>query len=203
MVNQFMPLLASSTVTEAATAATEEGKQVIIPIESGVPTLAETIADLGVMIVISAIVLIFLIRSLNAMLDQSKQVSSTIVPKLNEIPYSINQVKAALAEHLSAHNISTNKQLSAIELRLDHITKDIERISRELDQRREADSDIMLQMEKIEGILLVIQTNLGIQPESKFYRNGKRKRSTTPKKKPVVDTKNNETEVNEDSGEES
>lgn len=146
----------------AETTAPVTNSGVIVSTEVPMTELVQQIADLGIMIVISAVVVIFVIKVMTLLIDQTKQSNSTILPKLDTIDYSINQAKSTIIENISAHNISANKQLSAIDLKIDRVSSDLDRIDRDLDRRYEAQQNTMVQLEKIEGVLLVIQSKMGI-----------------------------------------
>lgn len=188
-----------TTAAEDTTNAAEEIHKAFIIGDSGVSSMVETIGNLGIMIVIAAVVVLFLIRVLNTLLDQTKQTSATIVPKLNDIPYSINQMKTAIAEQISAHNISSNKQLSSIDLRLDHISSNLERVDRELDQTQMSQQDIAMQLEKIEGMIYVIQSFIGIKTDPDYFRSKHQSRIDSKSEK--EETKNDTTKENNESGE--
>lgn len=171
-----LPPTETTAVVEAATDTAQEVHKAFIIGDTGISSMVETIGNLGIMVVIAAVVVAFLIRVLNTLLDQTRQSSTTIVPKLNDIPYSINQMKTAIAEQISAHNISSNKQLSSIDLRLDHISSSLERVDRELDQLQMNQQDIALQLEKIEGMIYVIQSYIGIKTDPNYFRSKRQSR---------------------------
>ena len=152
-----LPPTETTAAVEAVTDTAQEVHKAFIIGDTGVSSMVETIGNLGIMVVIAAVVVAFLIRVLNTLLDQTRQSTTTIVPKLNDIPYSINQMKTAIAEQISAHNISSNKQLSSIDLRLDHISSSLGRIDRELDQLQMNQQDIALQLEKIVLSVTILQ----------------------------------------------
>ena len=107
-------LLLSKGAAETTAPVTNSG--ITVPTEVPMTELVQQIADLGIMIVISAVVVIFVIKVMTLLIDQTKQSNSTILPKLDTIDYSINQAKSTIIENISAHNISDNKQLSEIDL---------------------------------------------------------------------------------------
>ena len=194
-----LPPTETTAVVEAATDTAQEVHKAFIIGDTGISSMVETIGNLGIMIVIAAVVVAFLIRVLNTLLDQTRQSSTTIVPKLNDIPYSINQMKTAIAEQISAHNISSNKQLSSIDLRLDHISSSLERVDRELDQLQMNQQDIALQLEKIEGMTYVIQSYIGIKTDPNYFRSKRQSRMSDNSES--EETKNDTVDENKESGE--
>ena len=194
-----LPPTETTAVVEAATDTAQEVHKAFIIGDTGISSMVETIGNLGIMIVIAAVVVAFLIRVLNTLLDQTRQSSTTIVPKLNDIPYSINQMKTAIAEQISAHNISSNKQLSSIDLRLDHISSSLERVDRELDQLQMNQQDIALQLEKIEGMIYVIQSYIGIKTDPNYFRSKRQSRMSDNSES--EETKNDTVDENKESGE--
>ena len=191
-----LPPTETTAVVEAATDTAQEVHKAFIIGDTGISSMVETIGNLGIMVVIAAVVVAFLIRVLNTLLDQTRQSSTTIVPKLNDIPYSINQMKTAIAEQISAHNISSNKQLSSIDLRLDHISSSLERVDRELDQLQMNQQDIALQLEKIEGMIYVIQSYIGIKTDPNYFRQLRMSDNSESE-----ETKNDTVDENKESGE--
>lgn len=194
-----LPPTETTAVVEAATDTAQEVHKAFIIGDTGISSMVETIGNLGIMVVIAAVVVAFLIRVLNTLLDQTRQSSTTIVPKLNDIPYSINQMKTAIAEQISAHNISSNKQLSSIDLRLDHISSSLERVDRELDQLQMNQQDIALQLEKIEGMTYVIQSYIGIKTDPNYFRSKRQSRMSDNSES--EETKNDTVDENKESGE--
>lgn len=194
-----LPPTETTAVVEAATDTAQEVHKAFIIGDTGISSMVETIGNLGIMVVIAAVVVAFLIRVLNTLLDQTRQSSTTIVPKLNDIPYSINQMKTAIAEQISAHNISSNKQLSSIDLRLDHISSSLERVDRELDQLQMNQQDIALQLEKIEGMIYVIQSYIGIKTDPNYFRSKRQSRMSDNSES--EETKNDTVDENKESGE--
>ena len=108
-------------------------------------------------------------------------------------------MKTAIAEQISAHNISSNKQLSSIDLRLDHISSSLGRIDRELDQLQMNQQDIALQLEKIEGMIYVIQSYIGIKPDPNYFRSKRQLRMSDNSES--EETKNDTVDENKESGE--
>ena len=194
-----LPPTETTAVVEAATDTAQEVHKAFIIGDTGISSMVETIGNLGIMVVIAAVVVAFLIRVLNTLLDQTRQSSTTIVPKLNDIPYSINQMKTAIAEQISAHNISSNKQLSSIDLRLDHISSSLERVDRELDRLQMNQQDIALQLEKIEGMIYVIQSYIGIKTDPNYFRSKRQSRMSDNSES--EETKNDTVDENKESGE--
>ena len=194
-----LPPTETTAVVEAATDTAQEVHKAFIIGDTGISSMVETIGNLGIMVVIAAVVVAFLIRVLNTLLDQTRQSTTTIVPKLNDIPYSINQMKTAMAEQISAHNISSNKQLSSIDLRLDHISSSLERVDRELDQLQMNQQDIALQLEKIEGMIYVIQSYIGIKTDPNYFRSKRQSRMSDNSES--EETKNDTVDENKESGE--
>lgn len=194
-----LPPTETTAVVEAATDTAQEVHKAFIIGDTGISSMVETIGNLGIMVVIAAVVVAFLIRVLNTLLDQTRQSSTTIVPKLNDIPYSINQMKTAIAEQISAHNISSNKQLSSIDLRLDHISSSLGRVDRELDQLQMNQQDIALQLEKIEGMIYVIQSYIGIKTDPNYFRSKRQSRMSDNSES--EETKNDTVDENKESGE--
>ena len=194
-----LPPTETTAAVEAVTDTAQEVHKAFIIGDTGISSMVETIGNLGIMVVIAAVVVAFLIRVLNTLLDQTRQSTTTIVPKLNDIPYSINQMKTAIAEQISAHNISSNKQLSSIDLRLDHISSSLGRIDRELDQLQMNQQDIALQLEKIEGMIYVIQSYIGIKTDPNYFRSKRQLRMSDNSES--EETKNDTVDENKESGE--
>ena len=82
---------------------------------SVIEELITFIADNGVMIVISAVVIYFLERVLNNMLNQNSQMVSQLSPKISELEELLNNLIVKFNESEARQNLSMNKQFSEIQ----------------------------------------------------------------------------------------
>lgn len=137
------------------------------------PDIIEQIANLGLMLVVSSVVVYFMIRVMNSLLEHSKQTISQIIPKLESCINALSDMKNVLMGALNTHNTSVNKTLRDIEgmlkelsdkidNKIDDVNSDIETINGSLEKAVDRQSDILIQLEKIEGVLHTIRVQLNM-----------------------------------------
>lgn len=133
------------------------------------PDIIEQVANLGLMVVVSAVVVYFMIRVMNSLLDHSKQ----IIPKLENCINALSDVKNVLMSTLNTHNTSVNKTLRDIEAmlkeindkidnKIENVNSDIETINDNIEKTVDKQSNILIQLEKIEGVLYTIRVQLNM-----------------------------------------
>lgn len=120
-----------------------------------IPDLIKTISDVGIMIVLSAVMVLFLMKVLTVLLDQTKKASDELLPKIRELADKITETQSQLSTLIMNHNQSSNKKLSALEIQLNQIIEKANRLEARLD---DCDSDhkaILIEAEKLEGLIHV------------------------------------------------
>lgn len=137
------------------------------------PDIIEQVANLGLMVVVSAVVVYFMIRVMNSLLDHSKQTISQIIPRLENCINALSDVKNVLMSTLNTHNASVNKTLRDIEAmlkeindkidnKIENVNSDIETINDNIEKTVDKQSDVLIQLEKIEGVLYTIRVQLNM-----------------------------------------
>lgn len=80
------------------------------------------LSDNGVMLVICAVVVYFLVKVLNSLLVQNERVNAQIVPQLTEIKSQITDILVKINEVASRRTITQNRQLSEMKENERHVT---------------------------------------------------------------------------------
>ena len=80
------------------------------------------LSDNGVMLVICAVVVYFLVKVLNSLLVQNERVNAQIVPQLTEIKSQITDILVKINEVESRRTITQNRQLSEMKENERHVT---------------------------------------------------------------------------------
>lgn len=144
-----------------------------IGVVMSLPDIIEQVANLGLMLIVSSVVVYFMIRVMNSLLEHSKQTVLQIIPKLESCINTLGDVKNVLMSTINTHNTSVNKTLCDIEATLkelsdkidnkvDGVNGDIETINGSIEKTVDRQSDILIQLEKIEGVLYTIRVQLNI-----------------------------------------
>lgn len=92
----------------------------------------QLIADNGIMIIISSIVVYFLAKVLNSMLKQNNQVISQILPKIDEMEDTMTDVIIKNNEADTKRNLSINKQYGEIQTSTKKITDQIKTVEQDI-----------------------------------------------------------------------
>ena len=95
---------------------------------------AKVIADLGMTVVISAVVLVFLGRVLNTMVRQVDTTYQSILPELKKISDDIASAKNIIVEGLSNHNTVASKRLYEIRADVSSMEKNIQHLVERFDE---------------------------------------------------------------------
>lgn len=91
-------------------------KQILLTTDiSVIEELVTFVSENGIMLVISSVVVYFLIRVLNAMLDQNSQLVSKVLPEITDIKGSITELMVKYNESEARHNLLINKQFSEVQ----------------------------------------------------------------------------------------
>lgn len=91
-------------------------KQILLTTDiSVIEELVTFVSENGIMLVISSVVVYFLIRVLNAMLDQNSQLVSKVLPEITDIEESITELMVKYNESEARHNLLINKQFSEVQ----------------------------------------------------------------------------------------
>ena len=110
--------------------------------------LVTFISENGIMLVISAVVVYFLIRVLNAMLDQNSQLVSKVLPEVTDIEESITELMVKYNEAEARHNLLINKQFSEVQsLEKDTLNR-LKSINKELASINSSLKDLSDEIEK-------------------------------------------------------
>lgn len=92
-------------------------------------SIAKTIADLGVTIVICAVILIFLTRILNTMVNHVNTTYESILPKIETINDAITDSQNAIISAITGHNTSSNTKLYELRSDVNKAQADLEKLS--------------------------------------------------------------------------
>lgn len=99
---------------------------------SVVTELIKFISDNGIMIVICAVVIYFLIRVLNSMLEQNSQVVTQILPKISEIQSSLTDMLIKYNESETRRTLSVNKHFSDVQSGENDLLAKLKNVNKEL-----------------------------------------------------------------------
>lgn len=91
----------------------------------------EMISNLGITIVISAGVVVFIFKLLTMLLKQNQKMVEDIMPRIAELEKSIEKNKSDMMGAITNHNTHTQTILHTMETELKSIDKRIERIDNE------------------------------------------------------------------------
>ena len=94
--------------------------------------LITLIEDNGVMMVISAVVIYFLVRVLNSMLAQNSQVVNQIIPQIQQIQDTLSDMLIKYNESETRRSLSVNKQFSDVQNEEKDIMNRLKAINREI-----------------------------------------------------------------------
>lgn len=119
------------------------------------PNLIKTISDAGIMIVLSAVTVLFLMKVLTILLDQTKKASDELLPKIIGLADKITETQSQLSNLIMNHNQSTNKKLSALEIHLNQLNEKANRLESRLDNCDNDHESILIEVEKLEGLIRV------------------------------------------------
>lgn len=120
-----------------------------------IPNLIKTISDVGIMIVLSAVTVLFLMKVLTIILDQTKKASDELLPKIRGLTDKITETQSQLSNLIMNHNQSTNKKLSALEIHLNQLNEKANRLESRLDNCDNDHESILIEVEKLEGLIRV------------------------------------------------
>ena len=120
-----------------------------------IPNLIKTISDAGIMIVLSAVTVLFLMKVLTILLDQTKKASDELLPKIRGLTDKITETQSQLSNLIMNHNQSTNKKLSALEIHLNQLNEKANRLESRLDNCDNDHESILIEVEKLEGLIRV------------------------------------------------
>ncbi len=90
------------------------------------PELIEKVGNLGIMLVISTVIVLFVMKMLSVLLRQNEQTVSSILPRINEVADLVSGVKRDLIEIVSTHNLSSNKQFFEAATKINTLQNQIE-----------------------------------------------------------------------------
>ena len=120
-----------------------------------IPDLIKTISDVGIMVVLSAVTVLFLMKVLTILLDQTKKASDELLPKIRELADKITETQSQISNLITSHNQSSNKKLSALELQLNQLIEKANRLESRLDDCDNDHKAILIAAEKLEGLIHV------------------------------------------------
>ena len=120
-----------------------------------IPNLIKTISDVGIMIVLSAVTVLFLMKVLTILLDQTEKASDELLPKIRGLADKITETQSQLSNLIMNHNQSTNKKLSALEIHLNQLNEKANRLESRLDNCDNDHESILIEVEKLEGLIRV------------------------------------------------
>lgn len=110
------------------------------------PDLIEKIGNLGIMLVISSVIVLFIIKVLSVLLQQNEQTISSILPRINAVVDLISEIKRDLTEVISTHNLNSNKQFFEASTKLNSIQTQIENMDDRMRLAESNTADIVAQL---------------------------------------------------------
>ena len=132
----------------------------------------EAISNVGIMIVLSAVIVLFLMKVLTMLLDQTKKANNEILPKIESLSSKIVDTQSQLSNLIMNHNQSSNKKLSALELQLNQIAEKADRLESRLDDCDNDHKAILIAAEKLEGLIYVRNASAGKDSDTKKEGSG-------------------------------
>ena len=115
---------------------------------STVKDLVSFISDNGIMMVISGVVIYFLIKVLNSLLDQNNQVIQQILPQINDIQDTLTDMLVRYNEAESRRLLSVNKQFSEVQTLEKDIMNKIKLVNKELTSINHSLAELVTEIEK-------------------------------------------------------
>lgn len=92
------------------------------------PELLQELSDLGILVSIGLIVVIFVVKILDFLLTQAKTVNNSISPKMNMILDMLTTMKTEIIGTVTAHNTSANGTFLRILNILEDLKEEVEKI---------------------------------------------------------------------------
>ena len=115
---------------------------------SVIEELVTFISENGIMLVISSVVVYFLIRVLNAMLDQNSQLVSKVLPEVTDIEESITELMVKYNEAEARQNLLINKQFSEVQSLEKDIMNRLKALNKELSSVNNSLKELTAEIEK-------------------------------------------------------
>lgn len=122
---------------------------IIVTQVSAMTEFIKFISDNGVMIVISAVVIYFLVKVLNSMLEQNAKTNAQIVPQLQKIDESIMDVMVKFGETESRRIVTQNRQMNEIKELQQSIAMEIRSIETQLNDMKKSISVIEDELKRL------------------------------------------------------
>ena len=120
-----------------------------------IPDMIKAISDVGIMIVLSAVTVMFLMKVLTILLDQTKKASEELLPKIRELGDKLSETQSQVSNLIMNHNQSSNKKLSALEIQINQLIEKANRLESRLDDCDKDHKAILIEAEKLEGLIHV------------------------------------------------
>ena len=118
-------------------------------------SVIKLVADYGITAVISVVVVIFLIKVLNTLLEQSTNAIQQIIPRIDALNSSIEALKSTVVGAITSHNAASNKLLHEVDNDVKSVNSEIDDLDHRIDNVDGKLTDILVQLEKIEGLIYV------------------------------------------------
>lgn len=128
------------------------------------PEIVKEISDLGILLGIGVIIVVFVAKILDFLLGQAKTVSNSVEPKLNKILTDMSVIKTEIIGVVTAHNTSSGTTFLRILSSLEDIRKKLDRIDDD-NQRIMKNQDMILHA-------LRLQNERGYQVITELVRRG-------------------------------
>lgn len=129
-------------------------------VDTDVSNMVEIVSNYGITMVISVVVVLFLIRVLDTLLKQTTQSINQIIPKIETLVTAISELRASVVESITTHNLSMNKKIRELDLKIDGCKGNFDYINGKIDRIETTAHNMEVQVEKLEGILLVLTSRL-------------------------------------------
>lgn len=115
-------------------------------------TLMETIANYGIMLILSGVIVVFLIKVLSFMLDQSKKMNDLAFTEVGKIKSTIAQKINDLMTLVTDNDRLSNNKLNSIENLDSNILEEVERVQRLLESLNNQNITYLMQMSAVSEI---------------------------------------------------
>lgn len=152
----------------------EQGGVLLASVQNTID-MSKTIAENGILVVTAAIFLIVAFYILKRMISSYTNLIDEIIPKVEEVTKSVDNLKASVNEMMSAHNAHTNQSLRSIEKDSKEISESVNQCHKNL---TELGSSIKSLQNNYDTLLkLVVGINgvnniLGGRTDNSMYYNG-------------------------------
>ncbi len=94
--------------------------------------MIKLVSDNGIMLVMAIILIVYTIKNLNALSKQSNQITTIVIPKMEEIETNLSLMTIKYNESETRRNLSVNKQFADLSQGQKEMVTKLKAINREL-----------------------------------------------------------------------